>query len=174
MALVVSIGAAPTTVAAGVQSHLVAENIAVVRAEHDKLNHGDWQGAAALFAEDAHNFGRQVGRAGVATDLEDTYRTFPDWRTEIVDLVASGEVVVVRCVVSGTHEGVGRRFINGGMLVGVAPTHRHFVVDHIHWYKLRDGKIVNHYATRNDLEMMRQLHLLRPAASPPTRPAPPK
>jgi predicted ester cyclase len=46
------------------------------------------------------------------------------------------------------------------MLVGVPPTGKRFEVSHIHWYTLRDGKIVEHYANRDDLGMMRQLELL--------------
>ena len=34
---------------------------------------------------------------------------------------------------------------------------------HIHRYKLRDGKIVDHYATRDDIGMMVQLGLLTSA-----------
>ena len=60
---------------------------------------------------------------------------------------------------SGTHEGVGRIPVNGGMLVGVAPTHRRFKAESIHWFKLKNGKIVDHYATRDDLSMMQQLGL---------------
>ena len=58
--------------------------------------------------------------------LEDVHRTFPDWKMEIVDMVAEADNVVVRCRVSGTHRGVGRLPVNGGMLVGVAPTGKHF------------------------------------------------
>jgi hypothetical protein len=34
---------------------------------------------------------------------------------------------------------------------------------HIHWYKVRNGKIVEHTANRDDIGMMRQLGLLPPA-----------
>jgi len=148
---------------------LVAQNTAVIRAEHAKLSRGDWQAAAEEYAEDTRNFGRPVGRAGVRRVLEDIHRTFPDMRLEIVDLVAVDDAVIVRCTFSGTHEGVGQLPVNGGLLVGVAPTHKHFEVQHIHWYKLRAGKIVDHYATRDDMGMMQQLGLL---PAPPPFPAP--
>jgi predicted ester cyclase len=38
-----------------------------------------------------------------------------------------------------------------------------FEVQHIHMYQLRNGKIVEHFANRDDLGMMQQLGLL-PAA----------
>jgi len=75
-------------------------------------------------------------------------------------MVAEGDSVVVRSRVSGTHRGVGKLAVNGGMLVGVPPTQKRFEVETIHWYKLRDGKIVEHCAGRDDVGMMRQLGLL--------------
>jgi predicted ester cyclase len=91
-----------------------------------------------------------------------------DERThELFARVAEGDSVVVRSKVSGTHLGVGKLAVNGGMLVGVAPTGKRFVVENIHWYRLRDSAIVEHYAARDDIGMMRQLGLL-PAAGLPT------
>ena len=81
-------------------------------------------------------------------------------------MIAQGNAVVVRCRVSGTHRGVGKRPVNGGMLLGVEPTQKRFEVQHIHWYQLHDGKIVEHRANRDDIGMMRQLGLLPPAAPP--------
>ena len=75
-------------------------------------------------------------------------------------MVAEGESVVVRCKVSGTHKGVGAKRINGGFLVGVQPTGKRFEVQHIHWYKLHDGKITDHFTNRDDLGMTQQLGLL--------------
>jgi hypothetical protein len=36
----------------------------------------------------------------------------------------------------------------GGKLLGVEPSGNRFEVRHIHWYKVRDGAIVDHYAAR--------------------------
>jgi predicted ester cyclase len=87
-------------------------------------------------------------------------------------LLAEGDTVVVRSRVSGTHLGVGQRPINGGMLVGVKPTGKRFEVSHIHWYRVRNGKIAEHHANRDDIGMMRQLGLLPPAASGTANPLP--
>ncbi len=92
--------------------------------------------------------------------LEDIYATFPDWKFEIEDIVEAGDSVIVRTIVTGTHLGRGEIPVNGGMLVGVEPTGKSFEVQHIHWYKLRDGKICEHYANRDDLAMMQQLGLV--------------
>ncbi len=137
-----------------------AQNAAIVRAHHDLMNKADWKTALNDFSEDTKNFGRPVGRDHVAMILQDVWTTFPDFRLEILDLVAKDDWVVVRCRESGTHLGVGKLPVNGGLLVDVPPTHKHFEVDATHWWKLRDGKIVDHYGVRDDLGMMEQLGLI--------------
>jgi len=137
-----------------------AENAALIRAHHDALNRGDWKNALTYFAEDTKNFGRPVGRQRVGMVLEDIWTTFPDFRLDIIDLVAKDDVVVVRCKESGTHLGVQKLPVNGGLLMGLPPTHKHFEVEVIHWYKMRDGKVVDHYGARDDIGMMEQLGVL--------------
>jgi predicted ester cyclase len=137
-------------------------NLFLVQQEHEALNSGDMNAAAEIFAEDSRNHGRQVGRAGVRAVLNDIQSTFPDFQMTILNSVVEGEWVVVRCTFSGTHRGLGRIPVNGGMLVGVQPTGMRFEVQHIHMYQLRNGKIVEHFANRDDLGMMRQLGLLPP------------
>jgi hypothetical protein len=64
--------------------------------------------AAAYFAEDTHNHGRPVGRAGLLAVLDDIQTTFPDVQFKLIEAVAEGEWVVVRGIFSGTHLGIGR------------------------------------------------------------------
>jgi predicted ester cyclase len=122
---------------------VTARNEAVVRANLEKINRGDTRGAAADWADDAESFGRPVGRVDVESVLEDIFATFPDYHMDIVEMVAAGDAVVVRCNVTGTHRDVGVRN----------------EIVHINWYTLRDGKIVQRWATRDDLGIMRQLAL---------------
>jgi steroid delta-isomerase-like uncharacterized protein len=138
-------------------------NLSLILQHHEVFNSGDMNAAAEFFAEDTRNHGRQVGRAGVRAVLNDIQSTFPDVQLTIQHSVADGEWVVVRCKFSGTHHGVGRLPVSGGMLVGVQPTGKRFEVQHIHMYQLRNGKIVEHFANRDDLGMMRQLGLLSSA-----------
>src|SRR5262245_40459764 len=141
------------------------QNRDVIRRFYEAINRGDAKAAAAEFAEDAKNFGRPVDRKGIEDRLIDIFRTFPDWRMEILETVSSGDVVVVRCRVTGTHRGVATMSLNN-MPVGVAPTGKRFEVTHMHWHTLRDGKILEHYANRDDFGMLRQLGLLPATASP--------
>ena len=151
-------------------SHDLKRNEDVVRHFVEGINRGDVQSVLLDLAEDTKNFGRPAGREGFRLVLEDIFTTFPDYHYEIEEMVAAGDSVIMRCKVSGTHRGIGKRPVNGGMLIGVAPTQKHFEVHHIHWIKLRDGRIVDHYATRDDIGMMRQLGLLPPVPSSPTSP----
>jgi steroid delta-isomerase-like uncharacterized protein len=141
----------------------------VIARHLELMNRGDWKRAAEMFAPDVrHHLGTwREGSEGIVNgqqtlteNLQDIFRTFPDWKMEIVEMVAEGESVVVRCRVSGTHLGVGSKRVNGGFLVGVQPTGKRFEVQHIHWYRVRDGKITDHFANRDDLGMTQQLGIL--------------
>lgn len=77
--------------------------------------------------------------------------SFPDARVEIVDVIAEGERVAVYATSSGTHEGEFR---------GIPPTGKHFSVEHVHWFRLADGKVTEHWNVRDNLGQMTQLGLL--------------
>jgi steroid delta-isomerase-like uncharacterized protein len=142
-------------------------NRALAEQFHEAFNRGDLDAAASFFAEDCRNHGRKVGRAGVRLVLGEIKTNFPDARLTMVHSVAEGDWVVVRCNYSGTHRGSSRLPVDGGMLVGLPPTGRSFEVQHIHMYCVRDGKIAEHFANRDDVGMMRQLGLIPPPAAPP-------
>lgn len=144
-------------------------NRETVREHLELINRGDWRQAAEYFAPDVqHHRGNWQtgtesivrGKRALIDNLEDIFRTFPDWKMEIVEIIAEADSVVVRCRVSGTHKGVATRAVNGGLLLGVQPTGKRFEVQHIHWYKVRHGKITDHSASRDDLGMAQQLGLL--------------
>jgi len=135
-------------------------NLILVQQQTEAFNRGDIDAAAESFAENCRNHGRQVGREGVRAILKDIRGTFPDAQLIILDSVVEAEWVVVRCTHTGTHRGIGRIPVSGGMLVGVQPTGRHFEVQHIHMYRVRNGKITEHFANRDDIGMMQQLGLL--------------
>jgi steroid delta-isomerase-like uncharacterized protein len=148
-----------------------ANNKSVVNHFVDAFNRGDMDAAAGCFSDDACNFGRPVGRAGVRRVLKDILKTFPDVKLEPIDTVIDGAWVVERGHFSGTHRGVGELPVNGGLLVGVPATNKPFQVHHIHMYRLSDGKIVDHYANRDDIGMMQQLGLLPPSPPMPRAPS---
>jgi predicted ester cyclase len=76
---------------------------------------------------------------------------FPDFRMEIVDLVAEGDKVVAHFRCSGTHE---------GEWLGVAPTGRRFEsVDEIYVFRVRNAKLSSAIGVEDNLSRMRQLGL---------------
>jgi predicted ester cyclase len=78
------------------------------------------------------------------------FRTsFPDFRMEIVRLVAEDDTIVGHFKCSGTHR---------GEWLGVAPTGRRFEdVDEIYVFQVRDGKLVSAVGIEDGLSRMRQL-----------------
>jgi predicted ester cyclase len=139
---------------------LAALNAGIIRRQNGVQNGGDAAAAAEFFAEDTRNHGVPVGRKGVLRVLTDIINTFPDWHTQIEDLAAIGDDVITRVISTGTHKGVGKIPVNGGLLVGVPPTGNTFKVQSIHWHTLKNGLIVEHRASRDDIGMMQQLGLL--------------
>jgi len=75
--------------------------------------------------------------------------SFPDFRMEIVQLVAEGDTVVAHFRCSGTHR---------GEWLGVAPTGRRFEdVDEIYVFRVTDGKLSSAGGVEDNLSRMRQL-----------------
>ena len=83
---------------------------------------------------------------------------FPDLRMTIQSIVAEGELVVARIRSEGT---------NLGSLGGVAPpTGKRFIADQSHWYRIADGRLCEHWATRDDLSAMLQLGVIHRPGRP--------
>lgn len=80
------------------------------------------------------------------------FRTaFPDWREEIVQLVAEGDTVVGRFRCSGTHL---------GEFLGEAPTGERMDVEEVFFLRVEDGRFVDFWALEDSMGRMRQLGLL--------------
>ena len=76
---------------------------------------------------------------------------FPDFRMEIVELVAERDTVVAHFTCSGTHV---------GEWLGVPPTGRRFKgVDEIYLFHVVDGKLSNAVGVEDNLSRMRQLRM---------------
>lgn len=48
----------------------------------------------------------------------------------------------------------------------VPPTGKRFIARQSHWFRVADGKLVEHWATRDDLTAMLQLGILQPPGRP--------
>jgi predicted ester cyclase len=76
---------------------------------------------------------------------------FPDWREEIVELVAEGNTVAGRFKCSGTHR---------GEFLGEAPTGKRMEVEEVFFLRAEDGNFVAFWALEDSMGRMRQLGLI--------------
>lgn len=138
-------------------------NTALVRRLYDEgLNRRDAAAAAALYAADAKNHGRTVGRAGMRKVFEALFAAFPDFHYRIEETTAEGDRVVCKVTMTGTH--LGRPTLPevfGGMLRSVAPTGQRVTVLQFHSFRVAGGQITEHAAVRDDLGMAVQLGIVK-------------
>src|SRR5918993_834323 len=87
--------------------------------------------------------------------LRDAYA---DLRWEIHDVVAEGNLVVMHATMSGRHTGtfVGYN-ADGRPAQAFPPTGKRFATTQTHWFRVADGKVIEHWANRDDLGTATQL-----------------
>lgn len=137
------------------------ENKELVRRQFELLNAGDVKGAAGLWAIESSNHGRKTDPGGISRVYE-SIRTLHEHHT-LHEMVADGNWVAVRTTCNGVHSASPEIQVNGGMFVGLNPTGRSYTVQHIHLFRIADGRITEHWANRDDLGAAKQIGLeLRP------------
>ena len=144
----------------------IEENKKAIRRIYDEL----WNGrklevAEELIARGAVNYDTGfVAQPFGPEEMKGTVRMvtagFPDNRHEVEEVIAEGDTVVLRCTLTGTHE---------GEFMGMPPTGRRIEVGEIHVYRLRDGKAVEHRVGRDDMGAMRRLGAIPDAMGAPPR-----
>ena len=111
----------------------------------DELVHPDFQDHEPAHPE------HPPGPKSVKQTVESLHSTFRDLWFEVEDEIAAGDKVVQRVVMSGRH---------AGPLMGREPTGRKFAVRHIYIWRIADGRIVDHWGSRDDLGLLAQLELI--------------
>jgi predicted ester cyclase len=135
------------------------------------LNEGDVAGSAASFADEVLNHGTRVPRGGIEAVLRSLRTAMPDLHVQIDEMVSDGEVVVYRALLTGTHLGTpDMPFVQGGVFAMVEPSGKSIEMMQMHWFRVYDGKIVEHWAVRDDLTMARQLGVVADPFAPSQRP----
>lgn len=134
------------------------ENKATVQHLYEQLfNQGNLSVADEVIAPDFINHaappGSNRGPASVRQLITMLSTAFPDMHYTIEEIVAEGDTVAVRLTMSGTHRGP-------GPFQGVSQTGQSVRQDQMHFIHLRDGKVVEHRAVRDDLGAMRQLGVI--------------
>jgi predicted ester cyclase len=131
------------------------ENKAVVRRFLDEVvGRGDMDQAAELCADDAVNHAaapdRQRGVENITAVLEFSRRAQPDQQWVEQTFVAEGDLVVVYGRRDGTWQASSFRGVE-------TPSGKRVSVELAHMFRLRGGKIAEHWAVRDDLGMLQQL-----------------
>ena len=89
---------------------------------------------------------------------------FDDLAFEVHDVVGEDDLVVVHNTMSGRHTGVATIYgSDGRLLQAMPPTGKRFAATQTHWFRLRDGRIVEHWANRDDQGMAMQLGWVPPS-----------
>jgi predicted ester cyclase len=81
------------------------ENKAIYLRVVEDLNRGDLGSSLEFTATDATLNGQPLGREGDRHRAEILATAFPDQRYDILELVAEGDMLVVRWRLTGTHKG---------------------------------------------------------------------
>src|SRR5215471_4452297 len=152
--------ASVTTTAESPAAAQLEANKAVVRSFVDAWNCRDFGRFQTLMGEGAVlRIGGGVvpcDPAGTRAIAEEWTTAFPDWRFDLLALIAEDDRVVAHMPYRGTH----RRAI-----LGVAPTNRSCSVDEIVIFRISEGKIAEAWEVYDEAGMWRQLGV-RPPGTP--------
>jgi SnoaL-like polyketide cyclase len=74
--------------------------------------------------------------------------TFSDVEYQLDQLIAEDDIVAARTRIRATHTGPG---------LGIEPTGIRFEAEQMHFIRIEDGRIAEHWGVRDDAGMMRQL-----------------
>ena len=119
------------------------ENMALIRQGWAMINEGDWEAVEAVHSDD------WVGSAPDGQELFTLAEVaFPDLRVTIEEMVASGDKVVSRFTLRGTHR---------GEFLGIAPTGKPVTTSGIVINRIVDGQIVADWEEYDRLGLMRQI-----------------
>jgi len=94
----------------------------------------------------SHN--QASGAAGVRAKVESLKAAFPDIRFVLEELIAEGAIVAARYQWRGTHKGT---------FLGIAPTGRRLAVRGMDFYRIEDGKLLEHWDNVDEFGMLSQL-----------------
>jgi steroid delta-isomerase-like uncharacterized protein len=91
---------------------------------------------------------QQPGPAGQKQVLTELWAGFPDFHTDVDDIIAEGDRVVLRWTARGTHQ---------GEYAGIPPTGRSIVYTGIDIVRLAGGQIVERWGLSDDAGLLQQL-----------------
>lgn len=130
------------------------ENKVIARRAVEAINAGDMSVLEGLVAPDGIEHAAPPGmpptRETAIQFLTILRGAFPDLHYAIEDVIAEGDRVVQRSTASGTMK---------GEFLGMPATGKSASWTEVHIVRVKDGKIVEHWATVDQLGMLQQLGL---------------
>jgi predicted ester cyclase len=89
---------------------------------------------------------------------------FSEMRWDIHEVAADGDLVVVHSTLSARHTGSFATYDGAGAVSQVMPpTGKAFAATQTHWFRHADGKIIEHWANRDDLAVAQQAGWVPPS-----------
>lgn len=138
----------------------------VARAYFDAVARRDVEAMAACWKPGTRDVIHGVVDMRVPEDLRkwfgDLFASFPDFRFEVLDVIAVGEKAAVHWHATGSFDGEAR-------FEGLIPNGERVDVQGCDVLTVRDGQVVHNDAYMNGAEMARQLGALPPQGSGPER-----
>ena len=96
-----------------------------------------------------HTFGPMPpGREGLREGMKRAGAGVSEARFEIHELIAEGDLVAARMTTGARHT---------GPFMGIEPTGRRYSIDEIHVFRIRDGKLAEHWHAFDTAGLMAQL-----------------
>lgn len=140
------------------QQHPASPETVVRRVIDEGFSQGRLEIADELFADELvehQDFGpgHAPGPEGVKAVITSLRRGFSDFRLTIADVAVAGDVVWIRNVATGTHD---------GPFMGHPPTGRSVRVDVFDVMRVVDGRVVEHWGVPDRLGLLFQLGLAQP------------
>ena len=130
---------------------------ATVREYFEAMNAHGGGGAAGLWAADSTNFGRPIERQRLEKLMGELVQIYDHF--EIKEMIAEKDWVACRVITSGKHTMRPTVPFDSGIWQLNEPSGREFTFQHIHMFRIVDGKIKEHTACRDDLGAARQIGL---------------
>ena len=148
-----------------------ADPVAVAIRSLRTMATGDRSDFDAVFHPDAVNRENKVqppssrvpGPAGFHSTALWLRAAFAGLHYEIHHALADGDLVAVNSTMTGRHVA---QFVlyrdDGEVDTAFPPTGKSFAMAQTHWFRLQDGKVIEHWAVRDDLGQAKQLGWLPP------------
>jgi steroid delta-isomerase-like uncharacterized protein len=135
----------------------------VARRYFGAIRHGHPEAQEEAYADDAtitiHGILQDATKRDLIAYFESLWAAFPDFRFEVLDIIAHDDTAAARWRITGT-------FAGPGSFQGFAPNGGRIDIEGVDVVRVRDGRIVRNDAYTDGMTIARQLGLLPPDESP--------